>query len=143
MYKMFPMLTVSLIIYAVITFTGVGDITTVDGVVSWYDVKVLPLDLPSGDVWEITWGAIFLVISMGFLFVELIRATQTGADSLTNHLLSFLLFIIAAFLFVLMPGFGNGVFFVFLTMLFLDPMAGVIVTTVTARRDFGVAADVA
>lgn len=143
MYKMFPMLTVSLIIYAVITFTGVGDITTVDGVVSWYDVKVLPLDLPSGDVWEITWGAIFLVISMGFLFVELIRATQTGADSLTNHLLSFLLFIIAAFLFVLMPGFGNGVFFVFLTMLFLDPMAGFIVTTVTARRDFGVAADVA
>lgn len=140
---MFPLLTVSLIIYAVITFTGVGDITTVDGVVNWYDVKVLPLDLPSGDVWEITWGVIFLVLSMGFLFVELIRATQTGADSITNHLLSFLLFIIAAFLFVLMPGFGNGVFFVFLTMLFLDPMAGFIVTTVTARRDFGVAADVA
>ncbi len=143
MYQMFPLLTVSLIIYAVITFTGVGDITTVDGVVNWYDVKVLPLDLPSGDVWEITWGVIFLVLSMGFLFVELIRATQTGADSITNHLLSFLLFIIAAFLFVLMPGFGNGVFFVFLTMLFLDPMAGFIVTTVTARRDFGVAADVA
>ncbi len=138
MYQMFPLLAINLIIYAVITFTGVGDITTVDGVVSWYDVQIMPLKLVSGDVWNVTWGVVFLVISMGLLFVELVRSTQTGAESLINHALSFILFFVALILFLMVKGFGNEIFFIFLTMLFLDPMTGFIVTTVTARRDFGV-----
>ncbi len=138
MYQIFPLLAANLIIFAVITFTGVGDVTTAAGVTPWYDVVVAPLVLYSGDTWNVTWGAIFLVASMGLLFIELVRATNTGTESITNHLLSFLLFIATLLLFILAPGFGNTTFFVFMTMTFLDPMAGFIVTTVTARRDFGV-----
>ena len=50
----------------------------------------------------------------------------------------FLLFVVALLLFILAPGFGNSTYFIFLTMCFLDPMAGLVVTTVTARRDLAV-----
>ena len=92
----------------------------------------------AGDVWRVTWGTLFLAGSMGLLFVELVRATKAGTASITNHLLSFLLFVVALLLFILAPGFGNSVYFIFLTMTFLDPMAGLVVTTVTARRDLAV-----
>jgi len=134
MFQMFPLLTISLIVYAVLTFLG---ITAPDGTV-WHEGLVIALPMYSGDVWGVTWGDAFLVGSMGLLFVELIRATKTGTASITNHLLSFLLFIVALLMFILAPGFGNSLFFIFMTMTFLDPMAGFVVTTVTARRDLSV-----
>lgn len=132
--QIFPLLTISLIIYAGLTVTGMG---TAEGA-AWHDVVVLNLPMYSGDIWRVTWGTLFLLGSMGLLFVELIRATKAGTASITNHLLSFLLFVIALLLFILAKGFGNSVYFLFLTMTFLDPMAGLVVTTVTARRDLAV-----
>jgi hypothetical protein len=92
----------------------------------------------SGDIWRVSWGTLFLTGSIGLLFVEIVRATKAGTASITNHLLSFLLFVVALLLFILAPGFGNSTYFVFLAMTFLDPMAGLVVTTVTARRDLAV-----
>ena len=135
MLMMFPLLTVSLIIYAILTFTGVGTV----GDVAWHGVPLVDLPLQSGDTWRVTWGDAFLVGSMGLLFVELIRATKTDANSIINHGLSFGLFVIALLLFIMLEGFGNSVFFLYLCMTLLDPMAGFIVTTVTARRDLAVA----
>lgn len=134
MFQMFPLLAISLIVYSVLTITGVGDSSDV----LWHQMALIDLPMYSGDTWRVTWGTAFLTLSMCLLFVELVRATQTGTTSITNHLLSFLLFIAVLLLFVLAPGYGNSTFFLFLTMTFLDPMAGFIVTTVTARRDFGV-----
>ena len=139
MFQMFPLLGLGLAAYSILTFTGVGDVATSAGTVQpWYDVTLLNLALFSGDNWGITWGALFIMLSMGLLFVELVRATRTGAESITNHLLSFLLFIGGLLLFIMVPGFGNTTFFIFLLMTFLDPMAGFVVTAVTARRDLAV-----
>ncbi len=132
--QIFPLLTISLVIYAVLTLTGIGG----QNGAAWHDLVVVNLPMYSGDVWKVTWGALFLSGSMGLLFVEIVRATRVGSASITNHLLSFLLFVVALLLFILAPGFGNSVYFVFLTMVFLDPMAGLVVTTVTARRDLSV-----
>lgn len=132
--QVFPLLTISLIIYTVLTVTGMGGANGA----AWHDIVVLNLPMYSGDIWRVTWGTLFLLGSMGLLFVELIRATKAGTASITNHLLSFLLFVIALLLFILAKGYGNSVYFIFLTMTFLDPMAGLVVTTVTARRDLSV-----
>lgn len=132
--QIFPLLTISLIIYTVLTVTGMGG----GAGASWHDIVVVSLPMYSGDIWRVTWGALFLTGSMGLLFIELIRATKAGTASITNHLLSFLLFVVALLLFILAPGFGNSTYFIFLTMTFLDPMAGLVVTTVTARRDLAV-----
>lgn len=126
--EMFPLLTISFIIFIVLTLAGPQN---------WHQGAIAELNLYSGDSWRITWGDAFLVASMALLFVELVRATRTGSASITNHLLSFLLFIFVLLSFILAPGFGNSVFFIFMTMTLLDPMAGLVVTTVTARRDIG------
>lgn len=129
MFTMFPLLAVSLIVYTVMTYTTGG---------AWYDASVVTIPMVSGDKWDITYGSAFIIGSMGLLFVELLRATNTGASSLLNHALSVLVFIVALLLFIIVPGFGNSIFFIFMTMTFLDFMAGFIVTTVTSRRDFGI-----
>ena len=135
--EMFPLLTVSFIIYTALTFIMQPRADALDPqqLVAWHDWEVATLPLYSGDHWRIEWGHLFIIASMGLLFIELVRATHTGTASITNHLLSFLLFIIVLLAFILAPGYGNSTFFIFLTMTLLDPMAGFIVTTVTARRD--------
>ncbi|NOX95876.1 MAG: hypothetical protein GXP04_12520 [Alphaproteobacteria bacterium] len=147
MYQMFPLLAISLIVYAVLTLTGAvgGDAATcgavIDGAVAspcWYQLTFVELPMVSGDEWRVSWGDIFLLASMGLLFVELLRATKTGSESIMNHALSVVVFVIALLLFIIVEGFGNSVFFLFMSMTFLDFMAGFIVTTVTARRDLSV-----
>lgn len=132
--EVFPLLTISYVVFLALTLIGVSGA----GGVPWYEATIVELPLYSADRWAVRGGDIFLVVSMGLLFVELIRATKTGAESITNHLLSFVLFIAVLLTFILAPGFGNSVFFIFVTMTLLDPMAGFVVTTVTARRDLSV-----
>lgn len=132
--EILPLLAISYAVFLGLTLLGVGG---ADGL-AWYETAIVKLPLYSGDVWAVKGGDIFLVASMGLLFVELVRSTKTGTESITNHLLSFLLFIAVLLTFILAPGFGNSVFFIFMTMTLLDPMAGLVVTTVTARRDIGV-----
>lgn len=132
--QVFPLLTISLIIYTALTLTGMGG----TGGAPWHEVVVVNLPMYSGDVWRVTWGTLFLVGSIGLLFIELIRSTRVGTASITNHLLSFLVFVAALLLFILAPGFGNSTYFLFLAMTFLDPMAGLVVTTVAARRDLAI-----
>ena len=132
--EMFPLLAFSFVVYAALTFVvpvnAAGE--------AWHQLALVTLPLYSSDPWTIRWGDLFLIGSMALLFVELVRATHTGTASITNHLLSFLLFIAVLLCFILVKGFGNSTFFIFLTMTLLDPMAGFIVTTVSARRDLGV-----
>ena len=134
MYQMFPLLAISLVVFAVLSLTGAANI----GGLPWYDVTFVQLPMVSGDTWNVTWGDVFLVGSMGLLFIELLRATKTGSGSIMNHALSVVVFVIALLLFIIVQGFGNSVFFIFMAMTFLDFMAGFIVTTVTARRDLSV-----
>lgn len=129
MFTMFPLLFISLIVYVILHYL-VGD--------AWTANQLMSIPMVSGDLWRITFGDGFIIISMGLLFIELLRSTRTGSDSILNHALSVVVFIIALLMFIIMPGFGNSVFFIYLSMTFLDFMAGFIVTTVTARRDFGV-----
>ncbi len=130
MFTMFPLLAISLVLYSVLKFTMPG----------WELDTMFDLKMVSGDIWNITYGHAFIIASMGLLFVELLRATKTGTDSLLNHALSVVVFIVALLLFIIVPGYGNSIFFIYLSMTFLDFMAGFIVTTVTARRDLSVGA---
>ena len=99
--------------------------------------------MASEDIWSIRGGDIFLFVSMGLLFVELLRATKTDGNAIANHGLSFMLFLACLLAFIFVDGFGNSDFFIYMSMTFLDAMAGMIVTTVTARRDLNVTDQIA
>lgn len=135
--EMFPLLSISFIVYAALTVIGVTGMDALSAAANapWHRALIAELPLYSGETWKVTGGDVFLFGSMGLLFVELVRATKTGTASIANHLLSFILFIIVLLCFILAKGFGTSVFFLFMTMTLLDPMAGFVVTTVTARRD--------
>ncbi len=135
MYTMFPLMTIAFVVYAALTVLGITGAAG-GATVPWHQAEIVSLPLYSKDQWAVTGGDIFLFASMGLLFVELIRSTKTGQASITNHLLSFMLFILVLLAFILAPNFGNSTFFLFMLMCLLDPMAGFVVTTVTARRDF-------
>lgn len=79
---------------------------------------------------------------MTFLFLEILKSTSTGTATIVNHGISLLLFILCLVQFLLMPNFATSTFFILMSMTLLDVLAGVIVTIVSARRDFGVGGDV-
>lgn len=143
MLQSFPLLAIGLVVYAVLTLvdtvSGIGG-----GSAHWTQQLLVSLPLVSkGSEWEIRGGDIFLTFCMGLLFVEIIRSTQSGKGALTNNLFSVLLAVACLILFILATGFGNSVFFLFTSMTFLDALAGMIVTTVTARRDLSITDKVA
>ena len=132
MLQTLPLLAVTMVIYAVVS------LLQGQAAVPWYELQSFELRLISGDTWHITAGDLFLALSMVMLFIEILRATKSGSSSVLNHALSVLVFIVGLLLFITVRGFGNSVFFLLLSMTFLDFMAGFIITTVTARRDFAV-----
>lgn len=138
MLQSFPLLAIGLAVYAVLTLvdtvSGIGG-----GTGHWTQQLLVTLPLVSkGSGWEIRGGDVFLTFCMGLLFVEIVRSTQSGKGALTNNLFSVLLAVACLILFILVLGFGNSVFFLFTAMTFLDALAGMIVTTVTARRDLSI-----
>ncbi|MEO1323895.1 MAG: hypothetical protein AAFV59_12915, partial [Pseudomonadota bacterium] len=71
-------------------------------------------------------------------FMEILKSTSTGTATIMNHALSMIVFIVCLMLFLLHPNFATSVFFILTVMALLDVLAGVVVTIVAARRDFGV-----
>jgi hypothetical protein len=126
----FPLLAVGLILFVLL------NLFVSEPGAPWYDLRCLDVKLISNDVWHIDAGDAFIMLALALLFVEILRSTKSGTASVMNHALSVLVFIIALMMFITVRGYGNSVFFVFTAMTFLDFMAGFIITTVTARRDF-------
>jgi hypothetical protein len=125
----FPLLAVSLGLYVGIHLTTRGTL------LPWYEAQAFSIDMPSGDVWDISSGDVFLVFSIGMLLAENLRATRTGRESVVSHALSMMVFIIALLLFMTSSGYGNSPFFIFMAMCLLRVMAGFLITVVAARRN--------
>jgi hypothetical protein len=124
----FPLLALSLALFAAFNLAD-------NGAHPWYRSEVVTIQQLSGDVWHINGGDVFLAFSMMLLFIEIIRSTRSGGESIVNHAFSALVFVAGLMLFLTRPGYGNSVFFIFLAMTALDFMAGFIITSVAARRD--------
>lgn len=137
MLQIFPLLTLSLIVYSALGLVSGSEPSP------WYENESFVVQMMSGDAWRISGGHLFLMFSMLLLFIELLRATKSGSASILNHAFSVVVFVIALLLFLMVKGYGNSIFFLYTAMTLLDFMAGFIITTVTARRDLslGRAAD--
>ena len=131
MVRSFPLLVLSLVVFAGLNLVDGGPEKTV----TWHEAEAFRLSIMSGDVWRLSGGDVFLLVSLVLFFVELLQATRTGGASLINHSFSVLVFIASLILFLTRPGYGNSVFFLFMMMTLLDFLAGFIITTVSAQRD--------
>ena len=101
--------------------------------------KFFSIGMIGGEIeWVLTKGDALLLLSIGVLFMEILKSTSTGTATIMNHALSMIVFIVCLMLFLLHPNFATSVFFILTIMALLDVLAGVVVTIVSARRDFGV-----
>lgn len=136
-FGIFPLLAIPVIIYNMMAFTSNGE--DINGV----SAMAMSLADPARGwevfgSWRVTSGDVLIILSMCFFFVEILKSTSTGTATIANHAVSMLVFIVCLIEFLLLKNFQTSVFFILTIMCLLDVLAGVVVTIISARRDFTV-----
>ena len=131
-----PLLVVPVVIYNLVILVGGSAPDAVLGSASVLSEVLFRVPMTSGAVWSISVGDLILFLSLILLFVELLKSTSSQRVAIVNHALSMVLFVVCLVEFLLLPGFAGSVFFLILTMVLLDVLAGFIVTIIASRRDF-------
>ena len=136
MFSIFPKLIIPMVIYAVIALLGAADTVAARLADPLFEIGMM-----SGATWGLTPGDLILIIALFFLFIEIVKSSDTGTASIINHGMSMLVFVIGLVLFLLVGRFATSVFFLLTVMALLDTVAGFVVTIVAARRDLAVGGD--
>ena len=131
-----PLLVVPVVIYNLVILLGGSAPDAVLGQASVLSEVLFRVPMTSGAVWSISVGDLILFLSLILLFVELLKSTSSQRVAIVNHALSMALFVVCLVEFLLLPRFAGSVFFLILTMVLLDVLAGFIVTIIASRRDF-------
>lgn len=140
-FGIFPLLAIPVIIYNLmaLTFRATDAVPTMGEALGDPANAVARINMVSESTsWAITSGDVLIVLSMGFFFVEILKSTSTRSSTIANHAVSMLVFIVCLIEFLLFPNFATSAFFILTLMCLLDVLAGVVVTIVSARRDFSV-----
>jgi uncharacterized membrane protein YobD (UPF0266 family) len=122
-----PLFFIMLIIYYIMTLAGV-DFNT--------GGELLKISLPSQAEWALTSSDLFILLCVIVLFIEIIKATGTGAATIFENGLSIIVFIICLMLFLFYDKAGTSTFIIMTLMSLLDSIAGFTITAVASRRDF-------
>ena len=135
-----PLLVIPVVLYNLVVLTSVlggGDgSAAAAGADAVLRDPMFSIPMASGASWNVGAGDLILFLSLILLFVELLKSTSSQRVAIVNHALSMALFVVCLVEFLLLPGFAGSVFFLILTMVLLDVLAGFIVTIIASRRDF-------
>ena len=131
--RIIPLIIVSFIAYNVIVLLG-GDITA-DEILR---KPLFSLPMVSGEKWVFSWGDLIILLTMGMLFIELIKSTYTSSLQMIDHGLSMLVFIACLVEFLLVKKATSSVFFFILTAALVDVVAGALIGIRTAKRDLNI-----
>lgn len=139
LFTIFPLLTFPVGLYAIMSAlapTGV-DATSPPVLASLNDT-LMGIQMISGVEWTFSVGDAVLVFALVMLSIELVKSTSTKSTAIMNHAASMFLMVFCLVAFLVFQSFATSVFFFILSMTILDVLIGVMVTIVSARRDFGV-----
>lgn len=128
-----PLMIVPFVLYnlAMIGLMGSGGIPALESV-------MMSLSMLSGALWTLSLGDMFILIALGLLFFEIIKATRTGSGSLLNHMLSMVVFIAFLVEFLLVRDAATQIFFILMTIAFIDVVCGFAVSIRSAGRDVSI-----
>lgn len=125
-----PLLAIPTLIYALLALpNGQAGVTASLGAV------MFTLALPSGDIWNVQWGHVFMTFATLLLFVEIVRSARPVTSSMVENALALLLFSAQLVFFLIVKGFGTADFAMIMGMTLLDFAAGAMVMIYSARRD--------
>ena len=126
-----PWLLLSVIAYNVVVFV----------MATPFDTVVWQVPMISGAVWTLVIGDLIIAGTLCLLFIEILKATRTGGNSLVDHALSTIIFIICLIEFLVVPEAATSLFFFITVVTLIDVIAGFSITIRAARRDFTVGPD--
>lgn len=136
-----PLLVIPVVLYNLVVLTSVlggGDPGTgvaAAGADAILRDPMFSIPMASGTSWNVGAGDLILLLSLILLFFELLKSTSSQKVAIVNHALSMILFVICLVEFLLIKGFATSTFFLIVTMVMLDVLAGFIVTIISARKD--------
>lgn len=125
----FPLLLIPFAIYNMIAFlfgTGFND-------------TLFTIPMLSKATLNVTTSDVLLIFSIFLLFVEIVKATRVGTRSIVDHVLSFVLFIVMAGEFMIVPRAATSTFLILLVIAFVDVIGGFSVSIRSAQRDIDIA----
>ena len=128
-----PLLVVPFLIYNLVVFLFFGG-----NPINW-GAGLFSIPMPSGMPWAITAGDLLLVIGIVMLFFEVLKSTRTARNSIIEHMLSMLLFVVFLVEFLLAGAAASSVFFLLMVMSLIDVVAGFTVSITSASRDVSMA----
>jgi hypothetical protein len=138
MLRIIPFIGLVMVVYAAVALLGPLLGESDFNFYSWLSKTVWNLNLPSSGRWQLSVGGLFLCVGLIMLGIESLKAAGTSRVSMGNHALSMLTFVAGLILFLMVSSFGTTVFFLLTVMAFIDTLAGMLVSIVTAKRDFGI-----
>ena len=131
-----PLLFIPVAFYAIVVLSGwMGTGGGVAAAEQALGVPLFSIPMVSGSSWSVGVGDLILFLGLILLFFELLKSTSSQKVAIVNHALSMILFVFCLVAFLLFPGFATSTFFLILTMIMLDVLAGFIVTIISARKD--------
>jgi hypothetical protein len=130
-----PLLIIPVVIYAIVILSGVVGTGGVAAAEQALRDPIFTIPMVSGSGWNIGSGDLILFLALILLFFELLKSTSSQKVAIVNHALSMILFVACLVAFLLIKGFATSTFFLILTMIMLDVLAGFIVTIISARKD--------
>lgn len=124
-----PLLVVPFVLYNIVVFLFFGG-----NPINW-NAGLFSIPMPSGMPWAITAGDLLLVVGIIMLFIEVLKSTQTARNSIIEHMLSMVLFVVFLIEFLLLGAAASSVFFLLMVMSAIDVVAGFTVSITSASRD--------
>jgi hypothetical protein len=129
MKKSFPLSAISLAMFAGYTELVHG------AIIPWYETISFQVGMKMGNAWQITRGDLFIIGALFGLFTEIFKASRTGRTALRDHAQSFAVFAASLWLFLVRPGYGNSLFFMFLATTVFDVLTGFVITASSGSRE--------
>lgn len=133
-----PWLVVSVVVYNLIAFSTSWPADAGSATRNVFDQQLFTITMISNAKWSLTLGDVMILVTLVLLFVELVKATRTGGNSIVDHALSTILFIVCLIEFIIVPRAATSVFFIITAVALIDVVAGFSITIRAARRDLTV-----
>lgn len=138
--ELFPLMFIPILIYNILAATSSDPApgSTTPALLTTLHADALSIPMLSGSTLSLNWGDLLLLLAVALLLAEVIKSARTGSPAIINHMLSLGLFIVCLIEFLLLPSFASSAFFLITMIVLLDALAGMVVTIISARRDFDV-----
>jgi hypothetical protein len=99
---------------------------------------LMTVPMLSGALWTITLGDVVILVALVALFFEVLKATMSNRNSLLNHMLSMLVFVVFLVEFLLVKDAATQLFFTLMVIAFIDVVAGFTISNRAAGRDVSI-----